>query len=62
VIGVLVVWVLVALGGAVVLGRGIHLADARSAADRPFTAADLPAGSAPGVGSSRGWSACAGDR
>jgi hypothetical protein len=28
VIGVLVMWVLVALGFAVVLGRGIHLADA----------------------------------
>ena len=51
--GVLVVWVLVALGVAVVLGRGIRLADARTAATRPFTTADLPAGSTPGVGNSR---------
>ena len=53
-IGVLVVWVLVALGAALVLGRGIRLADARSAAERPLTTtADLPAGFAPGVSSSR---------
>jgi hypothetical protein len=52
-IGVLVVWALVALGVAVVLGRGIRLADARSAAERPLTTADLPAGFAPGVSSSR---------
>lgn len=53
VIGVLVVWLLVALGVALVLGRAIRLADARSAAPRPFTTADLPAGFTPGVPSSR---------
>ncbi len=53
VIGVLVVWALVALGVAVVVGRGIRLADARSGAERPFTTADLPAGFTPGVSSSR---------
>ena len=52
-VGVLVVWALVALGVAVVLGRGIRLADARSAPSRPFTTADLPAGFTPGVGSAR---------
>ncbi len=53
-IGVLVVvWALVALGVAVVVGRGIRLADARSGAERPFTTADLPAGFMPGVSSSR---------
>ena len=52
-IGVLVVWALVALGVAVVLGRGIRLADARSGAERPLTTADLPAGFTPGVSSSR---------
>jgi len=52
-IGVLVVWALVALGVAVVLGRGIHLADARSGAERALTTADLPAGFTPGVSSSR---------
>ena len=52
-IGVLVVWALVALGVAVVLGRGIRLADARSGAERPLTTADLPAGCAPGGSSSR---------
>ncbi len=52
VIGVLVGWALVALGVAVVLGRGIRLADARSRADRPLTTADLPAGSPPGLHSS----------
>ena len=52
-IGVLVVWALVALGVAVVLGRGIRLADARSAAECPFTTADLPAGFTPGISSSR---------
>ena len=52
-IGVLVVWPLVALGFAVVLGRGIRLADARSGAERPFTTADLPADFTPGVPSSR---------
>jgi hypothetical protein len=53
VIGVLVVWPLVTLGFAVVLGRGMHLADARSGAERPFTAADLPADFQSGVRSSR---------
>ena len=48
-IGVLVVWALVALGVAVVLGRGIRLADARARADRTLTTADLPAGFTPGV-------------
>ena len=52
-IGVLVVWALVALGLAVVLGRGIRLADARARVARPFTTADLPAGFRPGVGSTR---------
>ena len=52
-IGVLVVWVLVALGVAVVLGQGVRLADARAAAPRPFTTADLPAGFTPGVPSAR---------
>ena len=47
VIGVLAVWTLVALGVALVLGRGIRLADARSGAERPFTTADLPAGFTP---------------
>jgi hypothetical protein len=53
VIGVLVLWPLVALGFAVILGRGIHLADARSGAERPFTTADLPADFQSGVRSSR---------
>ncbi len=48
-IGVLAVWMLVALGFALVLGRAIRLADARSSAERPFTTADLPVG----VGRSR---------
>ncbi len=52
-IGVLVVWALVALGVAVVLGRGIRLADARAHAERPFTTADLPVAFRPGVGSTR---------
>jgi hypothetical protein len=52
-IGVLVVWALVALGVAVVLGRGIHLADIRSGAERPLTTADLPADFTPGVTGSR---------
>ncbi len=50
-IGVLVVWAFVALGMALVLGRGIRLADARSAAERPLTTADLPADFTPGVSS-----------
>ena len=53
VIGVLVVWVLVALGVAVVLGRGVRLADARAAGPRPFTTADLPAEFLPSVPSAR---------
>jgi hypothetical protein len=53
VIGVLVVWLLVALVVAVVLGRGIRLADDRAAAERPFTTADLPVGFTPAVSSSR---------
>jgi hypothetical protein len=53
IIGVLVVWVLVALGFAVVLGRGIRLADARARAERPFPTVDLPAAFRPGVGSAR---------
>ena len=52
-IGVLVVWALLALGVAVVLGRGIRLADARSGAERPLTTADLPADFRPGVTGSR---------
>ena len=52
-IGVLVMWALVALGLAVVLGRGIRLADARARAERPFSTADLPAAFQPGVGSGR---------
>ena len=48
-IGLLVVWALVALGVAVVLGRGIRLADARARADRPLTTADLPAGFSSGA-------------
>jgi hypothetical protein len=53
VIGVLVVWVLVALGVAVVLGRGIRLADTRARAERPFTTGDLPAAFRPAVSSAR---------
>ena len=52
-IGVLVVWALVALGVAVVLGRSIRLADARSGAERPLTTDDLPADFTPGVTGSR---------
>ena len=46
-IGVLVVWAFVALGVALVLGRGIRLADARSDAEHMLTTADLPAGFIP---------------
>ena len=53
VIGVLVVGVLVALGFAVLLGRGIRLADTRSAAERPLTTADLPAEFTPASSTSR---------
>ena len=52
-IGVRVVWALVALGVAVVLGRGIHLADIRSGAERPLTTDDPPADFTPGVTGSR---------
>ncbi|WP_139263757.1 hypothetical protein [Geodermatophilus africanus] len=53
VIGVLVLWVLVALGVAVVLGRGIRLADTRARAARALTTADLPAEFQPGVSARR---------
>ncbi len=54
VIGVLVLWALVTSIVALVLGRGIRLADARSAAaERPLTTADLPVGFTPRVGASR---------
>jgi hypothetical protein len=53
VIGVLVVWLLVALAVAVVLGRGIRLADTRARAERPLTTGDLPAAFQPGVSSAR---------
>lgn len=46
-VGVLVVWALVALGVAVVLGRAIGLADARSGVEHTLTTADLPAGFTP---------------
>jgi hypothetical protein len=46
-IGVLVVWAFVALGVALIVGRGIHLADARSDAEHALTTADLPAGFTP---------------
>ena len=51
--GFLVVWFLVALVVAVILGRGIRLADARSAAERPLTTADLPAAFTPASSTSR---------
>ncbi len=53
VIGVLVVWALVALGAALLLGRGIRLADTRARAARPLTTADLPAEFQPGVSARR---------
>ncbi len=53
VIGVLVVWVIVAIGFAVVIGRGIRLADARSAVEQPLTTADLPAAFTPASSTSR---------
>ena len=53
VIGVLVVWALVALGFAVVLGRGIRLGDARSTVEHTLTTADLPADFRSAVGSSQ---------
>ncbi len=53
VIGVLVVWVIVAIGLAVVVGRGIRLADARSAVEHPLATADLPAAFTPASSTSR---------
>ncbi len=53
VIGVLFLWVLVAFGVAVVIGRGIRLADARSTVEHTLTTADLPAGFTPEHGTSR---------
>ena len=53
VIGVLFLWVLVAFGVAVVIGRGIRLADARSTVEHTLTTADLPTGFAPEHGTSR---------
>jgi hypothetical protein len=53
VIGVLILWVLMALVVAVVIGRGIRLSDARSATERPLTTADLPAGFTPASSTSR---------
>ena len=53
VVGVLLVCFLLALVVAVVLGRGIRLADARSAAERPLTTADLPAEFTPASSTSR---------
>jgi hypothetical protein len=53
VVGVLFVWFLLALVVAVVIGRGIRLADARSAAVSPLTTADLPAGFTPASSTSR---------
>ncbi len=53
VVGVLLVWFLLAVVVAVVIGRGIRLADARSAAERPLTTADLPAGFTPASSTSR---------
>ncbi|MGY1659617.1 hypothetical protein ACI78Q_00140 [Geodermatophilus sp. SYSU D00705] len=42
--GVLLVWVLLAVVVAVVVGRGIRLADERSGVPASLTTADLPAG------------------
>ncbi len=53
VIDVLVVWLLVALAVAVVLGRGIRLADTRARAQRAFTTGDLPAAFRPGISARR---------
>ncbi len=53
-IGVLLVtWVLVALGVALLFGRCTRVADARSGVARPFTTADLPADFRPSVSSRR---------
>ncbi len=53
VVGVLLVWFVLALLVAVVIGRGIRLADACSAAERPITTAYLPAGFTPASSTSR---------
>jgi hypothetical protein len=45
--GGLVAWVVVAVLVAVVLGRGVRLADRRAARDAVLTTADLPAGFVP---------------
>ena len=45
---VLAAWTVLSVPAAVVLGRGVRLADARSAgAGRPLTTADLPEGFRP---------------
>jgi hypothetical protein len=49
-VGVLVIWALLALALAVVVGRGIRIADERSST---LTTADLPAGFTPEVGTAR---------
>jgi hypothetical protein len=46
-VGGLVVWFVLAALAAVVLGRGIRLADRRAADDAVLTTADLPAGFVP---------------
>jgi hypothetical protein len=43
VVGVLLVWFLLAVVVALVIGRGIRLADASSTAEHPLSTADLPA-------------------
>lgn len=52
-IGAVAVWVLVALGMALVLGRGIRLADGRARAAVPLTTADLPPAFRPDLGGAR---------
>jgi len=49
----LVVWFLLAVVVAVVVGRGIRLADARSTVEHPLTTADLPADFRPSASTSR---------
>jgi hypothetical protein len=44
---VLAVWLVLAFPVAVVLGRGLRLADQRAARDAVLTTADLPAGFVP---------------
>ena len=46
-VGVVLIWVLLAVVVAVVVGRGIRLADERSGVPASLTTADLPAGFAP---------------